>query len=284
MENRAVSFGNVSTATGDKAPAPGEPGFGTIGSPGLIGTTMDGFGPVAFLNTDALSATLNFFNRDNSAETLATPRAVALDGQPTELAVVRNIPVLEQEQGALTGGGAQASTVKVRYEIKVGETIINEVGVKLVVTPRIYAGSNVFLDLRPEISQRETVDAVQRFENQVYTAPIFSRRRVTTQAMVPSGTTLVLGGLIQDQNNKDKTKVPVLGDVPGLGRAFRSDTKSRIKQHLLIFVTPTILDNDDYIPSPEHREFLRQKPVDKPDAPWAAWDSAEPKDWTTPVD
>ncbi|MBA4149852.1 MAG: type II secretion system protein GspD [Verrucomicrobia bacterium] len=278
--NREVSFGN--TVVGGQGF--GDPGFGTIGSPGIIGSTARGFGPIAFLNTEQLSATLNFFNSDNQTETLSTPRAVALDGQPTELAVVRNVPVLEQEQGAAGTGGSPPTAVKVRYEIIVGGTIINEVGVRLLVTPRIYAGSNVFLDLKPEISQRETIDAVQTFDNNEFSAPIFSRRRITTQAMVPSGTTLVLGGLISDQNIQDKTKVPILGDVPGLGRAFRSSSKSRTKQHLLIFVTPTILDNDDYLPSPENREFLHQKPIDKPDKPWASWDNAEPRDWTKSTD
>ncbi len=285
-QNRTVEVGTSHiTDTFAKFPAVDKTidGYGTIGGPGIIGSSAQGFGPVAFLNTDALAATLNFFNSDSGTETLSTPRAVALDGQPTELAVVRNIPVLEQEQGANTGGAVQASTVKVRYEIKVGDTIINEVGVKLIVTPRIYAGSNVFLDLKPEISQKETVNASQTFENKVYTAPIFSRRRVTTQAMVPSGTTLVLGGLISDQNVSDKTKVPLLGDIPGVGRLFRSDSKSRTKQNLLIFVTPTILVDEDYSPSPEAREFLHQKAVDKPEVPWDAWDSAKPADWTKSV-
>ena len=102
--------------------------------------------------------------------------------------------------------------------------------------------------------------------------------------MVPSGTTLVLGGLVTDQNEKGKTKVPILGDVPGLGRAFRSDSKERRKQHLLIFVTPTILEDQDYIPSPENREFLQQKPVDKPEVSWPSWDNTEPRDWTKSTD
>jgi type II secretory pathway component GspD/PulD (secretin) len=101
--------------------------------------------------------------------------------------------------------------------------------------------------------------------------------------LVPSGQTLVLGGLREDRNTKDLTKVPLLGDLPGVGRAFRSDTKSKQNRQLLIFVTPTILSQDDYIASPEARDFLKQKPVERPDVPPAPYDSAEPKDWTTPM-
>jgi general secretion pathway protein D len=72
--------------------------------------------------------------------------------------------------------------------------------------------------------------------------PIFRLRQVVTSAVVWDGQTIVLGGLISDNVNKTKDKVPVLGDMPLFGRLFRSEAYSTQKKNLLIFVTPTIID------------------------------------------
>src|SRR5262249_47286803 len=95
--------------------------------------------------------------------------------------------------------------------------------------------------------------------------------------MVPSGHTLVLGGLVQDDNRSASTKVPVLGDIPGLGRAFRSDSKSRQKNNLLVFVTPTIVQDSDFQPTQSH--FLQTPLQTTEEKDWNAWDSGKPVDW-----
>lgn len=251
--------------------------------PSLIMSTSGGFGPIGFLNSEGLNAVVSFFNEDERSEVMAKPRAVAIEGVPTELSVVRNIPVLEEQQGARTSIGSEPNTVKPNYEVKVGDVIINEVGTKLIVTPRIYGTTNVFLMLKPELSQ-EGSPIIQTLGGRTSTVPTFERRKIETQAMVPSGMTLVLGGLTEDSHFRTKTKVPLLGDIPGVGYAFRNDKKFRDKNQLLIFVTPTILSIEDYVASPEARDFLKQKPVDKPDVKWAPIDSAEPRDWTKPVE
>ncbi len=73
-------------------------------------------------------------------------------------------------------------------------------------------------------------------------APKFRSRQVATSAIVWDGQTIVLGGLIAENVNKIKDKVPVLGDIPLLGRLFRSEASSTTKKNLVIFVTPTIID------------------------------------------
>lgn len=96
--------------------------------------------------------------------------------------------------------------------------------------------------------------------------------------MIPSGNTLVLGGLMQDDQRDSGTKVPLLGDIPGVGAAFRSNSKVRQKNNLLVFITPTIVEDSDFHPT--HTEFL-QTPVDATEgAEWSAWDSAKPADWS----
>ena len=90
---------------------------------------------------------------------------------------------------------------------------------------------------------------------------------------------VVLCGLVQDDIRSGNTKVPLLGDLPGVGILFRSDTKQRQKSNLTIFITPTIVEDEDY--QPTKSQFLKT-PVPTQDAlepDWSAWDSGKPKDW-----
>jgi type IV pilus assembly protein PilQ len=254
----------------------------SVGNGGFSLNTARGFSPAtAFLNADGVHAVLSFLNSDSDTKSLAWPRTVALDGIPTELSVVRNVPVFEQDQSGAVGNTGPVATAKPIYDKKVGNTIINEVGIKLNVIPRIVGMTNVMMQVAPEISVKEAQPEVQQLNGQTYTAPVFSRRKITTEAVVPSGFTLVLGGLDNDNTATINTKVPLLGDIPGLGLLFRSDSKQRTKQNLLIFVTPTIVSDADYQSTPS--DFLKTKFVPLPEKDETAWDSAHPYDWTKPV-
>ena len=106
--------------------------------------------------------------------------------------------------------------------------------------------------------------------------------------LIPSGNTLVMGGLIYDTLSKQKTKVPILGDIPILGQAFRSSAKQRDKRNLVIFVTPTIVTDEDFTPTTT--DFLKKKaPEDSSEFYDPEFDkknildSVEPYDWSQPV-
>lgn len=294
LSGQRFSFGNgIASGSTSFSKPPGSSSESTSGTTvwgagigGLSANTAMGLTPgIGFLNAQGVNAVLSFLNTDSDAQSLATPRAVALEGVPTELSVVRNIPVFEEEQGANAGGVQQPNTVKANYALNgPNGTILNEVGTKLVVTPRIYGVTNVFLDLKPEISTIEAQPASQTLSGRVSTAPIFARRKLVTQAMVPSGNTLVLGGLVSHDAAKNMTKVPLLGDLPGIGRAFRSDDKTLNKRNLMIFITPTIVDTTDYQPNDAARDFLKHRASDPVDAEWIPYDSAVPYDWTKPLE
>jgi type II secretory pathway component GspD/PulD (secretin) len=274
--------GGVSTITSNVSSflttIPGIPSQGG----GFSLNTARGFSPAtAFLNADGVSAVLAFLNTDADTRSLSFPRTVALDGVQTELKVVQNIPIFEQQQSAPQPGASQGlATVLPNYDKKVEGTVLNEVGVKLTVVPRIAGPTNVMMDLRPEISAVDAQVATDTLNGQVSTSPIFDRRSIVTQAAVPSGYTLVLGGLESDNMNKNFTKVPFLGDIPGLGYMFRSDAKSRLKNTILIFVTPTIVRDQDF--QPANSEFLRRKPTAPSTIDEPFWDTGKPYDWTKP--
>jgi general secretion pathway protein D len=177
----------------------------------------------------------------------------------------------------VTQGGTQVgNSVDITY---------TNLGVLLEVTPRISAQNNIALSVVPEVSAIDGRD-LQVFDGNEYTANIFSIRRITTQVLIPSGNTLVLGGLLSDDVRKEQTKVPLLGDLPGMKYIFGSSSKARRKSNLLIFVTPTVVTDQDY--QPTETQFLKQRmPADSsPDDLGSfdqPWDGVEPYDWSKPV-
>ncbi len=236
---------------------------------GLSANTLSGLMPgIGFLNADGLHAVLSFLNSDADAQVLSRPQAVTLDNQEAVLTVSRAFPIF------LTTAGTQGSP---------GGSQVNytNIGTTLHVTPRISANDFIDLQVKPEVSSLAgtLTKTVGGFINQ---ADMFDVRTIKTEVMIPSGNTLVLGGLISDNANAGFTKVPLLGDLPLLGLAFRSENKSQLKKNLLIFITPTIVRDTDF--QPTHSDFLQSKPVSmmgRVDAN-PVWDSAKPRDWSNP--
>jgi type II secretory pathway component GspD/PulD (secretin) len=239
------------------------------GNGGLSVNTMSGLSPAtAFLNADGLSAVLSFLNTDSDTELVATPRAVTLDTEMATLNVSRAYPVWQ-----VTPGSANSPA---------GSQIIwTNLGVILQVTPRIAGNNNVSLHISPEVSDIAAVDQ-KIIGGQIFQANIYGIRRVDTHVMIKSGATLVMGGLINDRASKAYTKIPILGDLPGAGFFFRKEEKKRDKSNLLIFVTPTIIEEGDLQankPSGFLKSELKPEQVDKP----LSWfDSGAPYDWTKP--
>lgn len=232
---------------------------------GLSANTLNGFHPgVAFLNADGVSAVLSFLNKDSDTEVVATPRAVTLDNEPATLSVTRAFPIFK-----ITPGSANSPAG--------AEITYTNLGTILNVTPRISGSNNIALRVVPEVSNIDSKDQ-QTINGQVNVANIYAIRRIETHVMIPSGHTLVMGGLISDSLNKSYNKVPILGDLPGIGLAFRRDAKLRIKQNLLIFITPSIIKDTDF-QAPTASSFLQSQPKDSTDANFSAWDSGKPYDW-----
>jgi general secretion pathway protein D len=201
---------------------------------------------------------------------------VTLDNQTAHIEVVRTFPII-----GLSGASANsAGSASVTY---------SNVGTILDVTPRISANDNIWLQVIPEVSSHfadETVVVPGSGAGSTgsFTVPIFDRRRITSQVMIPNGNTLVMGGLVQDSPNATFSKVPFLGDIPGLGWAFHSETKSMSKDNLIIFLTPTIVKDEDFQPTTTTYLQSQPKTMRSPMNPHKKWDGAEPEtDWSNPA-
>jgi type II secretory pathway component GspD/PulD (secretin) len=113
----------------------------------------------------------------------------------------------------------------------------------------------------------------------VFQADEYDLRKMETRVMIPSGCTLVLGGLVQDDIRNSDIKVPVLGDIPLLGGLFRSNTKSRQKSNLMVFITPSIVEDTDYQETAKSGFLKSPLPHDK-EPEWGAMNSGKPYDWS----
>ncbi len=241
----------------------------TLGNPGLLLDTAHGFNPAtAFLNADGVSAVISFLNQDADAQVIATPRVVTLDNETAHIEVTRAVPIFNNTAGTQgSPGGSQVTYTNLG-------TILN-------VTPHISANDYIRLNVAPEVS--DVFDTVTKtIAGQVSQADEYDFRRVDTQVLIPNSNTLVMGGFIKDDTKNGYTKVPFMGDIPILGYAFRSESKSLDKDNLLIFITPTIVQDTDFQPSTTG--FLKSSPIGpaKPMNAQKAWNSAKPRDWSNP--
>lgn len=263
LENQKFSFGNNQRVV--DVTQSGNPINTVDPIPGLLASTGGGFSPAtAFLNADGVSAVMSFINKDSDAQILSTPRAVTLDNEQATLSVTRAFPIFKATAGTQGSPGGS-------------EVTYTNLGTTLTVTPRISANDFINLKVEPSVSSRaETIRKI--VAGVVNEADVYDVRTIKTEVMIPSGNTLVLGGLISDDRTKGHTKVPILGDIPVLGLAFRRDSKEQIKKNLIIFITPTIVKDADFQPTTS--TFLQTPSRDVEDQEWSAWDSGKPKDWS----
>jgi type II secretory pathway component GspD/PulD (secretin) len=233
--------------------------------PNILFDTAKGFNPAtAFLDADGVTAVFSFLNKNAEAKVISSPRTVTLDNESASISVTRQYPIFTTTAGTANTPGGSSVTY-------------SNLGVILNVTPRITADNRVNLRVLPEVSR--IFDEVTAFsQGQANTAYIFDSRKLETTVMIPSGNTLVLGGLVTDDIRNSDTKVPVLGDIPILGHAFRSNSKSRQKSNLLIFITPTIVQDSDF--QATKTDFLQTPLVQDSDPDWGYMDSGKPYDWS----
>jgi general secretion pathway protein D len=261
-----VAGGWITTVT------PGEIIYGQnslLQNPNLLLDTQHGFNPTTFfLNASGVNAVLSFLNSSYNAQQLSMPRIVTLDNTPARISVVRGYPVIN----------VTASTVNTAGGSSIAYT---NVGTILEVTPRISANDYIWLKVVPEVSSffgvmKPIIAGVE------YDADVFDFRTIETEVIIPNSTTLVMGGLVTDSPTTTHTKVPLLGDIPVLGHAFRYENKSTTKANLLLFITPTIVKDQDF--QPAATDFLRTKPLQtkSPVNPNSLWESAKPYDWSNP--
>ncbi|MFI2809996.1 MULTISPECIES: type II secretion system secretin GspD [Microbulbifer] len=178
---------------------------------------------LGYLSGTDIRVAVNAIARESNANILSTPTIMALDNEEAEILVGQNVPFITGEQ-LLSGSNNDPFTTIQRQDI----------GTTLKVTPRVNNNNSVTLDIEQKV---ENVLPTNEGASDIVT----SKREIRTRVLIDDGAMLVLGGLIEDQVTETKEKVPLLGDIPGIGRLFRSSFKDVTKTNLMVFLRPRIL-------------------------------------------
>ncbi|WP_279007226.1 GspD family T2SS secretin variant ExeD [Aeromonas jandaei] len=155
---------------------------------------------------------------------LSTPSIVTMDNKEASFNVGKEVPTP-------TGSQSSTSTDSIFNTIE-----YKTVGTKLTVTPQINEGDSVLLTIEQEVSS-----VAKQADGTAGLGPTFDTRTVKNAVLIKSGETVVLGGLMDEQTKEEVSKVPLLGDIPGLGYLFRYTSNSTSKRNLMVFIRPTIL-------------------------------------------
>ncbi|HUT24625.1 MAG TPA: hypothetical protein VM492_09810 [Sumerlaeia bacterium] len=193
-------------------------------------TFQPGYGFVEILARD-LDLTLTALAEVAKLEVLSRPSILARNNQEAVITVGQEVPFIRNSR--ITQEGQTINTVE-----------YDDIGIILRVTPHISPDGLVEMDVAPEISTL-TGDSVPISEG--VTAPVFAKRSAETCVVVPDGRTVVIGGLMEDQDTESIGKIPMLGDIPYLGLLFQRKTTSKSKTELLIFLTPHVVRSTEQL-------------------------------------
>ncbi|WP_454785828.1 GspD family T2SS secretin variant LspD [Legionella sp. WA2024007413] len=181
---------------------------------------------------DDFQAQIYALARENKANILSTPSVVVLDNRQAKILVGKQVSIASTTQPANAGGTTNNGVPFTTFDR------VN-VALHLYVRPQITRGNGIQL----QIDQgNDTLDPPVVAPNS--TTPTFRISSIVTSVHVESGDIVVLGGLTQDSLGNDNNRLPVLGDIPGVGRLFKRNINSREKRVLMVFIKPIILRNE----------------------------------------
>jgi general secretion pathway protein D len=194
-------------------------------------------------------------SRQSGSDLMSAPKVTVLSGKRATITVAQEMRYPESygdlestvSPAGRRGSGGVSITAGTPQDF-----VTRNVGVEMTVTPNVENDDTISLILEPRVTEFEgfveyggTSIAIQGDTTVTlpsgFYQPIFSVREITTEVTVYDGATIVMGGLTRDEVKSISDKVPILGDIPGLGRLFRSEGETRLKRNLLIFVTANLV-------------------------------------------
>ena len=209
----ATSLTNAGTSVQSILVALGETGGAALSTGLTLGASSRDFGLL-----------VNALAQSSAANLLSTPSVTTMDNEPATIVVAQNVPF--RTGSFLTEGATTTPFTTIERR---------DVGITMQVLPRVTAGGVIRLEIAQEVSSLANA-------NVLGAADIITNRRVIdTTVLADDGGTIVLGGLITDDQSEAEDKVPVLGDVPVVGNLFRSRQRNATRRTLFVFLRPTIL-------------------------------------------
>jgi general secretion pathway protein D len=203
---------------------------GTTTTPTLP-TTGFNFGLLSKVNGKySLTALAHFLETQGEGNILSTPNLLTLDNEEAKIVIGQNVPFLTGQYSNATNGSTV--TPFQTYDRK-------DVGLTLRIKPQVNDNNLVKMQIFQEVS---TIDP-----SSVNSAAglITAKRSIESNIVVDDGSVVVLGGLLQDQDSKNKDQVPGLGDLPFIGGLFRNSSTTHKKTNLMVFLRPVVLRSTD---------------------------------------
>ncbi len=197
---------------------------------GGVGSGAKGALAVGTLSDDNYRAVIEALGNINQSQVLSNPRIAVVNDQEARILVGTTRPYVTTTT-TTTASGPVTTAEEVRFI---------DVGVKLVVTPTIHEDGYVTMKIRPEVSSAAA--SLKTGQNNMI--PIVETAEVETTVRVKDGVTIMIGGLIRDEKVQGEARVPVLGSIPVVGSAFRSQSRGKEKSEIVIFLTPRIMTGD----------------------------------------
>lgn len=202
----------------------------TSGSQGALGSGGAGLGATdslfySFLSNN-LQIALRALETNGRTQVLSAPSLVVMNNQKAQIQVGDNIPI---SQTSINTTNSETTLSSVEYV---------QTGVILNVVPRINPGGLVYMDIQQQVS-----DADSNSSSTAQANPRISTRSVSTQVAVQSGQTVLLGGLIKQDNSESTSSVPGLSSIPGLRWLFGTTSKSHDRTELIVLITPKVVAN-----------------------------------------
>ncbi|MGC4017632.1 MAG: secretin N-terminal domain-containing protein [Luteolibacter sp.] len=191
-----------------------------------------------------LSGVLHALAEGNLASQISNPTLITEDSEQATISIIDRIPIVTATQSA--GTGTTTATEEVRYKIDASDATIDkdpehhrEIGISIVVTPTLMPDGTIRMKLRPRSAQI-TENVKSALSGNVY--PRVTESMVESLARVPDGSSLIVGGFYGESKKDDKTKVPLLGDIPVFNFFFKSKEQTKEQTSLVFIVTPTSYD------------------------------------------
>ncbi|MEK9529271.1 MAG: type II secretion system secretin GspD, partial [Gammaproteobacteria bacterium] len=200
----------------------GDTGRGVLDLGGGLGPNVPGFSYTVADSASAVKAVVNALAEKSLINVISTPSVMVLDNHTAAIHVGDQQPI-RSASTITTGGNVQNS---IQYK---------DTGVKLEVTPSVNDGGLVTLDIDQSITDVGPVDAATGQRS-------FLERNVSSRVAIRSGESVVLGGLIRDNESQGRSGVPLLMDIPGLGALFSTTNTVSSRTELLIFISPRVVE------------------------------------------
>ena len=195
-----------------------------------------------FKNGD-LRGLLNAVKTDSFNNILSTPSIITIENEEAEILVGSTVPFVTGSQAL---SSSQSNTGITPYR-----TIQREdVGITLKITPKVSKSGSITLDINQEVESVRQEDLPEGAQGL-----ITDKRSIKTNVLVDNGQIIVLGGLIDGRKSLTESKIPLLGDIPILGNLFKSTSENIVKQNMMVFIKPSIINDDKTIKEKSKESF-----------------------------